>query len=192
MADISMSGIDRAFERRMNLIKERLEPQIKAELKKAAIEFIPIAEADLKTLFKDAVDNFYTSYNPKYYQRNKSLYDIFVITRDTNGMGFDMEFDPAKMTGFRNGYKGEDGLYQQVFIKGWHGGAGSGPGHPNPGVPYWRTPLNIWTRWGKEASISSPSPYEHFEQKKEEYQRGEAIRKYLAIRNAHLANIKYN
>ena len=91
------------------------------------------------------------------------------------------------MTTFRNGYAGEDGLYDQVFRKGWHGGAASGDytfrgysfnksgwvvthtPHPDTGTPYWRTPIPYYSQWGRKAEISDPSPLQDIKNKVAEY-----------------------
>lgn len=151
-------------------------------------DWLKLIEENVKRIFTEAVDEFYGDYKPNVYGRNHSLYDLLKIELGNEYM--EMWFDTSKMTPFRSGYSGENGLFDQVFMKGWHGGAASGDystfgsgydddeygnnvvytPHPSPGTPYWREPTPFYTRWGRAARIAPISPYENYTQKLEEYQ----------------------
>lgn len=112
--------------------------------------------------FEESMQKFYDAYSPKYYGRSYSLKNLLDITNAGDGY-VTLDFDPSKMSGYRSGYSGEDGLYDLVFRRGFHGGAESGSykgsgfyAHPNPGVPYWRKPYPSYKYWGSPAAQSTP------------------------------------
>lgn len=130
--------------------------------------FTPI----VKRYFGEAVSKFY-SYKPKYYRRQKRLGTILNIGREDNVLQF--SFDETKLP-YRNELVGrEDGLYNLVFIEGWHGGAYSGdytvlPGRtiytprPQRGTPYWRNAKDSFRSWGRMAERDDVSPYDNMMQ----------------------------
>ena len=81
---------------------------------------------------------------------------------------------------YRNGYGGEDGLYNTVFRGGYHGGAASGQGHPKNGVPMWRYPYPIYVTWGKEAaqSVSPLSEFLRLDDEETEADASNALRRF--------------
>lgn len=123
---------------------------------------------DAKGIADREIAVFYADYSPRRYRRRYSLYDIPDI-RTVGDLKIVVDFDPEG-TSFRDGYDGEDGLYDQVFRKGWHGGADSGPGHPSPGTPYWRAGRNF-SRWGEPAAIAGTSPLEGIDDALTDYER---------------------
>lgn len=115
----------------------------------------------ISEIFNEAVDKFYSSYPPNLYDRQGDpsshtggLYEL--LSMDVNESGTSVFlgdnymglFDESRMHGDRHG----GSLFEKVFIEGWHGGAESGPGHPDPGTPYWRTPAPDYTEWFKTAA----------------------------------------
>lgn len=117
-----------------------------------------------------AIDHFY-SWDPDYYDRLGSLHDLYKVSIKQDYIS--LMFDSDNMAKHRvdNEY-----IYDIVFYYGFHGGAVSGEGHPNPKnfdditkpneftnfnqfsiAPYWRTGVGF-TRWGKRARKSN-SPY---------------------------------
>ena len=113
-------------------------------------------------IFNNAVDQFYTSYKPDFYEREYGLYDVLNLEYDDRGLIFTGNnnrgiFDEGKMHGDR---KGGD-LFNKVFIQGWHGGAESSyrGDHPEPGIPYYRKPVGYYTYWGRR-SVQTKSPYD--------------------------------
>ena len=132
-------------------------------------------------------------YKPRYYHRTYDLYNIprFYINKKDNAWSF--EFDESKMSHWHRVFKKDKGreyLYNLTFAEGWHGGAeylGSNPAkgydepHPEPGVPYWRTPhLDrgkfipgvTYAHWTENPAARSESPrdaiLERFEAESEE------------------------
>ena len=127
-----------------------------------------------KKIVKEAADHFYKDYPPKFYKESRrgSLYQIFNVetTPDIDGgiEAYKGEFDEDAMP-YRNGNAGKDGLYQTVFHEGWHGGAASGPGHPQYGTPYWRTPYPKYNKWGSKAAKAEISPFDEMILEDEHY-----------------------
>ena len=137
-------------------------------------DFIP----KIKSLFNMSIDHFYNDYEPRVYRREGNiskhtggLYDILEISASQEGL--DINFNETKLP-YRNGLGGRgDGLYNLVFIEGWHGGAYSGDytvlpdrtiytPHPQTGTPYWRTPTPQYTSWGAPAARAGISPFDEF------------------------------
>jgi len=159
-----------ALSRVTDVAKRAAERAVHDAVEKAQPEFLNILEERVKNIFNSAIDAFYADYSPDYYGRSHSLYDLMQIERGEESLS--VWFEPKEMSSFRNGYNGEDGLYDQVFRKGWHGGAGgiseekadvygAHPGYmPGGNVPVWRTPVPYYTRWGRPAEVMSPSPLE--------------------------------
>lgn len=170
---------------------EDLKAKAKQELQKALAntmrDYFALAEDRVKTIFNETVQDFYGSYTPMYYDRNESLYDILETSADDTSLS--IGFDPGKMTSFRSGYSGEDGLYDQVFRRGWHGGAGSGEGHPAPGKPYWRTPIPQFYNWGDEAPVAAVSPLEDFKRRLADYEDSQMQSDFNKIWAIHYNNI---
>lgn len=84
-------------------------------------EFFDLEQKKVKKMYEEVIQNFYSSYNRKYYVPRESLYHLLECTTDYKRLI--MDFKPEMITS-RNGYAGEDGLYKTVFKEGWHGGSG--------------------------------------------------------------------
>lgn len=143
------------------------------------------------------IDNFYSSYEPSYYERrglgNGSLYDLLVFEHTSNA--FKVGFEPSKLIG-RDGYNGDNGLYKTVFLFGYHGGAYMN-GHfqipwSNPVLPYngidgkpWSP--EIWNdnnyKSGWEYAQRSTSPYRMWKSYIDWYNRGQYQKDYDVILN---------
>lgn len=133
------------------------------------------AEQRYRELFKETIDEFYNDYTPidGGYDRTYSLYNILIVNKDKDGRMSTLGFDESAMTTFRSKYINgsddpKDGLYYQVFVQGWHGGADKdnvNNNHPDPGKPYWRTPIPKFDAWGGPAKIADESPYDAFHRK---------------------------
>lgn len=150
-------------------------------------DWLVFIRQNAERLFSEAVERFYGDYSPNVYNRTHSLADLLQSESGENKLA--LWFDPGRMSGYRNGYKGEDGLYRDVFLRGWHGGADHGDyttsvgfsgdmsyersfytPHPSPGSPYWRRPVPYYTTWGQPAATAAVSPYEDYTQRLAEYQ----------------------
>lgn len=148
-------------------VRRQVEPIFDISVKEAyALLFIEV-EQRVRDIFTQEIDNFYSSYSPEYYARTESMYDILEIKRSDKKIV--IGFLPEMMTS-GGGTLGSGGLYEQTFKKGWHGGAASGPNHPAPGAPFWRTPYGVYKYWGRAAAVST-APFDEIKSKVEEYGR---------------------
>ncbi len=139
---------------------------------------------NIEALFKKAVDNYYGDYQPLFYSRRHSMYHALLIEEGAKPneqmmIGYDPEAMPFRDGGI--------GLIGQAFMEGWHGGAGSGKGHPNPGVPYWREPLDVWTMWGHRAEVADTPPQDEFEESAHIYDTTEGPARWREIVSEELA-----
>lgn len=138
----------------------------KAIVKQINSELDKVYEKDLNKIIKRAIDDFYHTYKPKYYNRQYSLKYMYKVTSKD---GFiDMDFSTDYWHG--NHRLGNEELFNLVFIEGWHGGARNIDSskieqwgeHPEEGVPYWRTPHPNYTQWGYRAK-NDLSPMERID-----------------------------
>ena len=156
--------------------------------KEAEYEFAKWQSEFLKDTFNKAITKFYSAYpgggaEPKKYKRQGSmssetggLYDLFELS-NVNDSGAKLDFEDdyhdvyseAKM---HSGRKGYNGLFQLVFVEGYHGGARTiSPGkakvwgkHPPGDDPYWRRRgfvrvlgrMHDYGKWGSPAAKSTP------------------------------------
>ena len=198
-----------AYQNAMEEVQARAHKAIEKVMPDVYRDWLSLIEQHVKEIFEASVDLFYYSYSPEYYQRSFSLYNL--LKTELGDDYLDIWFEPEAMTHFRSGYGGEDGLYDQVFRKGWHGGADHGdyyssysPGeedsgykiiinkHPSPGIPYYRTPLQYYRYWGKPAAIAATPPLDIYRNAVDEYQhdQGGIYADYYTAwnRNAHKIN----
>ena len=183
MAVSYLKNVD--IERKARAITSAIMTGIKTAAKETTKSATKLINAKTRGAFETAVKEFYA--DPKFsvtnggYDRSFSMYDMLVLEeRKVDDMiqpwyGFDdskmSSFDTGRdRTGHRTNME-ENGLFDQVFVKGWHGGADridSGKvkypfqAHPSPGTPYYRTPIGYYRYWGKRAAILNPSPYDRF------------------------------
>lgn len=175
-SDSSVDAFIKAYHKRL---EESIYKQVKAARADAWKEWIVYVKKKAEELANGVADDFYADYQPEFYERRGSLYHVLQMKIEDNGNTLSYGFDEQALT-FRNGYGGEDGLYDQVFRKGWHGGAGSiDPNkasvmgeHPSPGYPYWRKPYSPpgskktgYYRWGRPADMSPIPPIELFDRR---------------------------
>lgn len=193
------NDLESAIDDIVNEIKRRALDTLRNAQKSAYAEFYAMYAEKLKQMFNDAIDDFYSDYpDPEFYERKKSLYKLLQIKVEKDGVT--VWYEPDEMTTFRNGYSGEDGLYDQVFRKGWHGGAdkiakakeGKYGVHPDTGTPYWRTPVPFYRRWGKKAAVAAISPLDDMKRRIDEYQEKEMQKDFNKIYSKYLNNIKFD
>lgn len=160
------------------LKKKAIENNKKA-FNEAYADFYKVIKKKLTEIFNKAVNDFYKDYPPLFYKRRGSLRKLLTVD-----IGYDYlhgEFDDTIITN-RNG----GSLYNQVFHEGYHGGAPSGPYHPDGSTPWYRTPhpdnlrkakskegkeTRPWVRWSRfSAKKADISPYDAFIKMKEEYE----------------------
>lgn len=181
-------NIERRIDAYLDRVRSKVDEAIEPALANARADFLVFLEDKIRSMFNEVVQDFYASYPPVFYDRNESLYNI--LQTKVTDESLRLWFEPEEMTPFRSGYTGEDGLYDQVFRRGWHGGAGSGEGHPPGGDPYWRTPVPYYSHWGKKAKISDPSPLEDIKRRIADYQEFEIKADLKSIVLAHISTIK--
>lgn len=175
-------------------VKEQVQTQVQTVLKEVRrrtyIEFFTLLKSKVENMYRDAIDEFYEDYDPLYYRRRNSLYDLIDITLGKDSLT--IEFDPSKIT-YRDGTGGnENGLYDLVFRQGYHGGSTKDTKgtHPNPGVPYWRTPYLLYSYWGQRAAKAPISPLLNFKLKLYKYQKSELQKDFDELWKKNVSNIE--
>ena len=103
---------------------------------------------ELYLIGDDVITRWYSQYDPILYDRSGSLYNAFKV--NLNGTDYSVDFDAS--------FLGNEIIFENSFMQGYHGGAYKGKYHPHPGIPYWRTPIPQFTEWGRPAKRSF-SPY---------------------------------
>ena len=149
-------------------LKKEADELTEKTMETVITEYSEYQEDEITTIFNDAVTAFYNDYSPGLYTREGNvssqsggLYSILEFKRDTDGsLLYDTTHDIEDILNSDNMHSDRSGgsLYNKVFVQGWHGGAESGPDHPNSGTPYYREPHPYYTRWGNPAAKST-SPY---------------------------------
>lgn len=163
-----------------NFIREQIvkaEEFVNKKIDESFVEYFRFANNKYKEIFHEAVKEFYDSYSPSLYVRNHSLYELITARDGEDDLGryISIGFDSDKTTKYRKQEINSDGLYDTVFKEGWHGGAKSGPKHPDIGTPYWRYPKPYYSTWFNRKADRSPiSPFDSFVEKKEKYESEEA------------------
>lgn len=114
------------------------------------------AAKQLNKIARLEVWKWYKSYTPYEYTRKRTLYYAFKITGE-NGI-INIHFGPELMYPVHRVDKRDPSyIYENSFVLGFHGGAIDGPDHPQPGIPYWRTPAPDYPFWSyKAAHHTSP------------------------------------
>jgi len=100
-----------------------------------------------KRMIKNSIRRFYGAYRPQEYRRRYSLYQMIKPVISDTGFKIQMSGELANIQHrVDNNY-----IYVNSYQHGYHGGAISGEGHPDPGTPYWRTPEPDYPHWGGPA-----------------------------------------
>ena len=123
----------------------------------------------LDYICRSVIDDFYSDYMPKgsdpiFYTRQYDLYNAYRINV-VSGL-WEVEYSPDFME--KEHRISNEYIFDIAFIRGYHGGATSGDGHPSSGIPYWRTPFPTFDNWGRPAAISK-SPYLTMEEETQNY-----------------------
>lgn len=176
-------------------VKKSVEKMRKAEQvlqetnQKLTNKFITQATENLNYIARTAIDKFYEDYEPHWYNRTYDLYNMYrvKVTEDEWSVDFDSTWSE---TWHRVDAQDPEYIFENSLVRGWHGGAISGEGHPNPGTPYWRLPddfLPLDEDWilplFSQSSpwvfaLRSPSPYEEIVRKSNVYMRLETAKYY--------------
>lgn len=122
-----------------------------------AYKTVDKAVKDLNKIGRLQVWKWYKSYSPKIYHRKRTLYFGFKVTGGNGELeiyfGSDMMYHVHFVDKYDPTY-----IFENSFMGGFHGGAISGENHPNPGIPYWRTPPPDYPYWSVPAKHDE-SPY---------------------------------
>lgn len=176
------------YEQYMAKLQRAAENAVREALKNTYQPLFKYTGDRMQELFQNVIEDFYNSYTPKYYGRNESLYNLLHVEVGGDGDYISVGFEPEKMTPMRHG---GTGLYDQVFKKGWHGGADSGEGHPSPDTPYWRTPFPDFSNWCENpAAIAAISPLDDFKRVIKEYESGEMVAEFNRLWEINKRKIK--
>lgn len=122
-------------------------------------------QEELYLIGDNVITQWYSKYNPIMYDRIGSLYKAFKVTLYDDE--FAVDFDPSFMERDKSSL-----IFENSFMQGYHGGADKGTiikkdengtvlyteSHPQPGIPYWQTPIPEFGHWGRPAKRSF-SPY---------------------------------
>lgn len=120
-------------------------------------------ERELQYIADSNVDEFY-AYDTEYdIHRLGDLYNAYKVR--VSNTEWDIEYDSSFMNGGHRA--GNDVIFENSFMQGYHGGAFKGPNHPDPGTPYLRTPphFDSWLR----PAVQTDSPYKNIEASKDKY-----------------------
>jgi hypothetical protein len=183
-------------------LQEKAKEAVKEAQEKSFSEYFNVAEKKIKTIYKDTITDFYNSYPDPFYDRRGSLYDLIQTKKAIDYLS--IWFEPSLIS-YRNGYAGENGLYDQVFRQGWHGGANvkhrgrmlvpwSYPtleynGETSPWEPEIWNNESILSGW-KLAAKAPISPLQDFKRRIDQYQKTEYQKDYENIWNKYKSNIK--
>ena len=124
--------------KRLNITKKQLIEAHKVATKLANM----FLYAKIKRICDLAVDEFYRGYHPFTYRRTNDLKNAYFIDIVNDKFIFVLGSQYMKHTHRvdRGKYPNQDYIFETIFMKGWHGGATSGEGHPEGDDAYWRTP----------------------------------------------------
>ncbi len=143
-----MGILDEAIKRAEALVKEIESGKL---LEEVLNEVYPEIESYLKQCVDEAVDAFYGTYSPRYYNRTEGLKEMWEVKRMGKGQ-FRTSFDGNLAGGY---HQNSEIIFQNVMMQGYHGGSG---GKGADGIQ-WRRPYKKYTEWGRSAPRTS-SPYD--------------------------------
>ena len=190
---------DGQFKAELSSVLERKVNDVKPKIYK---EFGVYQQGLIKQIFNEAVDNFYSSYNPEIYERQFDLYNVLSLRLNNYGEvindTYEEFFDPTDMHPDRRGHYHWDGaggfesLFDLTFMSGYHGGAADSEDgtHPLTGIPYYRTPHPYYSHWG-ESAVHSIAPFIHFKTMLDEANRqgGVIDQMFETLGNEHLKGV---
>lgn len=147
--------------------RDELIEEIYKDCGELVIRYIDKAEREMSKIGRLAVWKWYKSYSPIYYNRKRTLYYGFKVT-GKNGV-LKVHFGPEEMYHVHFVDKiNPSYIFENSFMGGFHGGAIDGENHPNPGVPYWRTPPPDYPYWSVPAR-QDESPYSRIDYAFDDY-----------------------
>lgn len=184
-----------AYSAYIEKLKQRVQDALDKAFKDAYADFFKLIDSRIQEIYQNAADKFYQAYDPIFYkdERRGSLKKMLVTE-----VGYDYFSGEFKDDGILNRKGGS--LYDQVFKQGYHGGASTGPRHPQEGTPWYRTPhpskakiakkitsrhgampmfgkyskgrARPWVMWSKFSAKQTESVYDIFMKMKTEYENG--------------------
>lgn len=118
--------------------------------RKIAKSIAPKIAKSIRNIFSKRINEFYNSYSPEYYStRQKSLNKSYKVCYTTKSVIWNSNSDMVPKTHRVDKVNG-DYIYDLTVMKGYHGGA------YHNGIPTYRTPYPIYTRWGRPAEKTQP------------------------------------
>ena len=110
---------------------------------------------ELEEIGRTVIQDWYDSYDREFYDPLMSLFNAYKIKVDDKG--WDISFSPRYIQHFKHHQKTSI-IYNNAFIEGYHGGSW-GKGLEKK-VPYWRTPVGIYSNWYAFPADQTFSPYD--------------------------------
>lgn len=204
----STNNIKKVVKRMEEQAKKQAEEKLKKAAPKIAETFGKKLDSELHNIYNSVIAEFYASYTPTFYKRNTTEGLMTMFKTSLQHGIFSADFDETQLS-YRNGYSGEDGLYQTVFREGWHGGAKIDDGMLVP-VRYskghaeaydgetvnswsnakWQSPYENRTAKWLPARKAPISPLENFYKKKEVYEKGQMENDFLTIYYKEMNRVK--
>lgn len=178
-----MAGIEDSINY-LNNLKRMITEITSKVIRDVGVQIIDELLSETKEAFDETIREFYSDYPDAElhgYRRKHELYNLIILEKSINpATGFPryhIEFDETKLH-YRNGYNGEDGLYNTVFRMGYHGGSIShNPGFPGNGdKPYYKkykanknadddAPDANWSGWSFPARKMDKAPLDTIKEK---------------------------
>ena len=174
------------YEKHMMELVKKAKIAIADAMRDAYAQYFKDVRVVALKIFRESVEAFYNSYSPSYYDRRGSLYGM--VELESGEDYFKMDYNDDLPTDRSGG-----SLYEIVFKEGWHGGAYSGPNHPNPGTPYYRAPRDRYYTWmlnNGRAAKADISPLDDINQRVKVYEQEEMQNVFNNICREKISNIK--
>ena len=100
----------------METLQKKAKEAVSKAQEKTFEEYFEVADTKIRDIYKKTIIDFYQDYTPpRFYDRRGSLFNLIQTKRGSDYLS--IWFDPSKIS-YRNGYAGEDGLYETVFRQG--------------------------------------------------------------------------
>ena len=99
----------------METLQKKAKEAVSKAQEKTFEEYFEVADTKIRDIYKKTIIDFYQDYTPpRFYDRRGSLFNLIQTKRGSDYLS--IWFDPSKIS-YRNGYAGEDGLYETVLDK---------------------------------------------------------------------------
>ena len=135
---------------------EKIENTANSAVEKIEKKYQKEVKNELEYIAVSAVEDFYDSYDPDFYDRWGDLYNAFKVV--VNDKTWEIQFG-SKFMQYKHRATNEY-IYNLAFQMGYHGGAWNGSSHPFPGQPWVKNyPYGGGTVWIHPAARAKVSPY---------------------------------